>query len=620
MRACRTGLAALSAFCSFSLFAQSSPADAAKRGQAQFAQSCAFCHGPDATGGAEGPNLMRSAVVRHDDNGNLIGPVIRDGRPKKGMPAIRISEPQIADVVAYLHSRLKESDLTSPANPRQYSLKLLLTGNANTGKAFFYGEGQCSHCHSPTGDLAGIAKKYPPADLQARFLYPADVPKTATVTTNSGQQFKGELAYHDLFTIAIKDEGGWYHSWPANQVRFQVHDPVAAHLDLLHKYKRRRHPQSFRLPGDAEVKLLALFLLSFFSAVAQALDPAALLKPPRDTWPTYNGDYSGRRFSTLSQINQSNVASLAMAWAFQTHSDTLKSTPLEVNGVLYFTTPDNVWAVDARTGHRIWHYTRPSQGDHVGHRGVAMWKDRLYFGTPDAHLICLNARDGKPIWDIQIADVRFGYYVAIAPLVVKDELILGTSGDSADVPHFIEALDPITGKILWRWNTLPDPGAPGSETWPDKESLLHGGGPAWLTGTYDPDLNLIYWGTGNPHPVLAGVARAGSNLYTCSIVALNADTGKLAWYYQPSPHDTHDWDAVETPVLFDAEFGGKPRKLLAQASRNGYFFLLDRATGEHLLTAPFVPLDWASGLDSKGQPISNPAKEPQRRWLLSCGL
>lgn len=358
------------------------------------------------------------------------------------------------------------------------------------------------------------------------------------------------------------------------------------------------------------MKSLAVFLLSAGCVFAQGLDPAVLSKPPTTTWPTYNGDYSGRRFSTLNQINKSNVASLAMAWAFQTHSDALKSTPLEVNGVLYFTTPDNVWAIDARNGHQVWHYSRPSQGDHVGHRGVAMYKDRIYFGTPDAHLICLNGRNGKLIWDIEIADVRLGYYVSVAPLLVKDRLIIGTSGDQTDIPHYIEAIDPETGKVIWRRSTIPDPGAPGSETWPDKEALTHGGGPAWMTGTYDPDANLIYWGTGNPHPVLAGVVRPGKNLYTCSILALNPDNGKLIWYFQPSPHDTHDWDAVETPVLFDAEFHGKPRKLLAQASRNGYFFLLDRITGEHLLTAPFVPVDWASGLDTRGEPVPNPQKEP----------
>jgi alcohol dehydrogenase (cytochrome c) len=353
------------------------------------------------------------------------------------------------------------------------------------------------------------------------------------------------------------------------------------------------------------------FVLMAAQLGAQGLDPAALLEPPTDTWPTYNGDYSGRRYSTLSQIDKSNVRSLTLAWAFQTRSSTLKSTPLEVNGILYFTAPDQVWAIDARSGRAVWHYNRPSEGDHIGQRGVAMYKDRLYFGTPDAHLICLNARDGKQIWDVQIADVKFGYYLSAAPLVVKDSVIVGTSGDQADIPHFLEAVDPESGKAIWRWNSVPKPGEPGSQTWPDAESMAHGGGPTWMTGTYDPSLNLIYWGTGNPHPVLAGIDRAGANLYTCSIVALNADTGKLVWYFQPSPHDTHDWDAVETPVLFDAEFHGKPRKLLAQASRNGYYFLLDRITGENLLTAPFVPTDWASGLDSKGQPIPNKQKEPQ---------
>lgn len=358
------------------------------------------------------------------------------------------------------------------------------------------------------------------------------------------------------------------------------------------------------------MKGIALFVVIACCACAQGLDPAALLKPPTNTWPTYNGDYSGRRYSTLAQINKSNVASLALAWAFQTHSDTLKSTPLEVNGVLYFTTPDNVWAVDARNGRQIWHYNRPAPGDHVGQRGVAMYKDRIYFGTPDAHLICLNARDGKVIWDVEIADVKLGYYISVAPLVVKDRLIIGTSGDQTDIQHFILAIDPENGKVIWRRSTVPEPGTPASKTWPDTDTMLHGGGPAWMTGTYDPEANLMYWGTGNPHPVLAGTVRPGKNLYTCSILALNPDNGNLVWYFQPSPHDTHDWDAVETPVLFDADFHGKPRKLLAQASRNGYFFLLDRITGEHLLTAPFVPVDWASGLDTRGEPIPNPAKEP----------
>jgi len=361
------------------------------------------------------------------------------------------------------------------------------------------------------------------------------------------------------------------------------------------------------------VLLMLLFALGLrvpFVA-AQGLDPAALLRPATDTWPTYNGDYSGGRFSALDQINAGNVGSLTLAWVFQTHALAIKSTPLEVNGVLYFTVPDNVWAVDARFGREIWHYQRASEGDHIGHRGLGMYKNWLYFTTPDAHLVCLDAKDGSVRWIVELADPKLGYFSTMAPLVIRDHVIVGVSGDVTDIRGFLESLDPETGIIQWRWHTQPDPGQPGSETWPkDSDAILHGGGMTWMTGTYDPELNLLYWGTGNPNPVLAGEGRAGDNLYTCSIVALNPDTGKLAWYFQPSPHDVHDWDAVETPVLFDGEFNGKRRKLLAQASRNGFFFVLDRTNGQHLVTAPFIDQTWASGVDSRGRPIAKPEAAP----------
>jgi acido-empty-quinoprotein group A len=348
-------------------------------------------------------------------------------------------------------------------------------------------------------------------------------------------------------------------------------------------------------------------------AAAQGLNPAALLKLPTDTWPTYNGDYSGRRYSPLKQINASNVGSLTMAWAFQANSAAIKSTPLEVNGILYFTVPDNVWALDARTGRQVWHYHYASQGgDHIGHRGVGMWGNWLYFETPDAHLVCLEAKDGSVRWNIELADPKLGYFATMAPLIIGNHVIVGVSGDVTDIPGFLESVDPETGKVQWRWYTEPKRGEPGSETWPKTgDAISHGGGMTWMTGTYDPELHLLYWGTGNPNPVLAGDARPGDNLYTCSIVALNPDTGKLVWYFQPSPHDVHDWDAVQTPVLFDADFGGKPRKLLAQASRNGFFFVLDRATGEHLLTAPFIETNWTSGIDARGRPVALPEKAPR---------
>ena len=346
-------------------------------------------------------------------------------------------------------------------------------------------------------------------------------------------------------------------------------------------------------------------------ARAQGLDAAALLKPATDTWPTYNGDYSGARYSTLDQIHAKNINSLTLAWAFRTHGSVLKSTPLEVNGILYLTAPDNVWAVDARFGREIWHYQRQSEGDHIGHRGLGMYKNWLYFTTPDAHLVCLDAKDGKVRWDVELADVKLGYFSTMAPLVIRDHVIAGVSGDVTDVRGFLKSIDPETGETQWTWYTDPDPGQPGSETWPkDSDAILHGGGMTWMTGTYDPDLNLLYWGTGNPNPVLAGEGRPGDNLYTCSIVALNPDTGKLAWHFQPSPHDVHDWDAVETPVLFDAEFKGKKRKLLAQASRNGFYFLLDRTNGQYLAAAPFIDQTWATGVDAHGRPMAKPEATP----------
>lgn len=345
---------------------------------------------------------------------------------------------------------------------------------------------------------------------------------------------------------------------------------------------------------------------------AQGLSPEMLLQAPTDTWPTYNGEYSGRRYSTLDQINASNIGSLTIAWIFRTKGASIKSTPLEVNGVMYLTTPDNVWAIDAHTGRRIWHYHRASEGDHIGQRGVGMYGDWLYFTTPDSHLVSLNAKDGSVHWIIELADPKLGYFSTMAPLVIRDHVIVGVSGDVTDIPGFLDSIDPRTGKLQWRWYTEPQPGAPGSETWPkNSDAILHGGAMTWMTGTYDPGLNLLYWGTGNPNPVLAGQTRPGDNLYTCSIVALNPDTGKLAWYFQPSPHDVHDWDAVETPVLFDAEIKGEPRRLLAQANRNGFFFVLDRATGEHLVTAPFVEVNWASGIDSRGRPVAKPDSAPR---------
>ena len=344
------------------------------------------------------------------------------------------------------------------------------------------------------------------------------------------------------------------------------------------------------------VLTLTLCLAATFVVNGQGLDPAAILNPG-GSWPTLYGDYTARRHSPLSQINQTNVGRLGQVWTFNA-GIAMKSTPLMVDGVLYFTAPDLAWAIDAQTGTQIWKFERPSRGNHLANRGVALYRDRVYFGTPDAFLVCLEAKTGKKVWEVPIADVTFGYYMSGPPLVVKDRLIVGISGDAADVIGFLKAVDPDTGKVLWTWESVPQWGAPGSETWPNKEAMMHGGGATWVQGSYDPALNLIYWGTGNPHPVINGLERQGANLYTCTIVALNADTGKLVWHFQPSPHDTADRDATETVVLVDGPFRGRQRKMLMQASRNGYFFVLDRATGEHLLTVPYGPAELVVRVES----------------------
>jgi alcohol dehydrogenase (cytochrome c) len=352
---------------------------------------------------------------------------------------------------------------------------------------------------------------------------------------------------------------------------------------------------------------------------AQGLDPEILRNPPKDTWPTFNGDYSGRRYSPLAQINRENVGSLTLAWAFQTHTGSLESMPLEVNGIMYVTAANQMWAIDARTGRQIWHFGRPGAVG-GGNKGAAMYKDRLYMTTPDDNLLCIDAKSGKQLWQIQIDDPALKAFGTVAPLVIGDHIIVGTSGDTADLPGFLLSVDPITGKIQWRWDTMPKPGDPAWDTWPhDTDVITRGGGMTWLTGTYDPELNLLYFGTGNPHPVENGETRPGANLYTNTIVALNPDTGKMVWYFQSCPHDTHDWDMVMTPVLFDGVYHGKPRKMLAQAGKNGLFFVLDRTNGEALVSTAFVPANWLSGFDKQGVPIPRPDKDPQPDGVLVTG-
>ena len=360
------------------------------------------------------------------------------------------------------------------------------------------------------------------------------------------------------------------------------------------------------------IRYVTLITLSGLAvqALAQSggVDPSQLRSTPIDAWPTYHGDYSGTRHSTLTEITPDNVHTLTLAWVFQTNpAQTIKGTPILHDGIMYLTAPDNLWALDARTGRQIWRYRYPQNaGFHIGHRGVAISGNSVFLTTPDAHLLSINTADGSVQWEVEIADSNRGYWSTNAPLIIRDHLLVGVSGDFDNLPGTLKSFDTATGELQWTFYSTPPLGTPGS---------ISGGatgGQMWMTGTYDPDLNLFYVGTGNPTPVLNGEVRPGDNKWTGSIVALNPDTGELAWGFQISPHDTHDWDAAEVPVLVDAEFDGEQRKLLLQASRNGYFAVLDRETGENLLTRPFAQVNWTERISRDGRPIPDPAKEPAR--------
>lgn len=330
-----------------------------------------------------------------------------------------------------------------------------------------------------------------------------------------------------------------------------------------------------------------------------------------DEWLTYSGSYASHRFSRLAQINRRNIAQLRLEWMRQldTPVDKVESTPLVRGSTMFVTEPPNsLLALDAATGRMLWTYSHNLPSKLVVccgpvNRGVALAGDRVFVGTLDAHLVALNADTGQVIWDAEVADSSKGYSVTGAPLAVENMIVTGVAGGEYGVHGFLDAYEASSGKRLWRFDTIPEAGQPGADTW-QGDSARRGGGPTWLTGSFDPELRLIYWGVGNPSPNFYGENRKGDNLYTNSVVALDADSGKLRWYFQFTPHDLHDWDSVQIPVLIDAPLNGSPakRKLMAWANRNGFYYLLDRGTGKFLLGTPFVKETWADGLDANGRP------------------
>jgi len=338
------------------------------------------------------------------------------------------------------------------------------------------------------------------------------------------------------------------------------------------------------------------------------VDPAQLATARAGAnWPSYNGDYTGQRYSSLDQIDRGNVGRLQVQWVFHaSNSNLLETTPVVVDGLMFVTAANDAWALDARAGRAVWHYSRPvTQGlidDASSHhnRGVGVWHSRVYMETDNAHLLCLDGRSGRLIWDVAYApEGNRNYGATSAPLVVKDKVLVGTSGGDDGVRGFVAAYDAESGKLAWRFWTIPGPGEFGSESWPG-DMYLRGGATTWMPGTYDPELNTLYWATSNPAPDFDGAPRPGDDLYSDSVLALDPDTGKLKWYFQFTPHDLFDYDANETPVLVNLD----GRELLLQANRNGFVYALDRTNGKFLSAAPFVKkLNWAKGIDDHGRPV-----------------
>ena len=339
-------------------------------------------------------------------------------------------------------------------------------------------------------------------------------------------------------------------------------------------------------------------------------------------WLMYNGTLDSQRFSRLDRIDRSNVADLELKWAHHIPQlDRAETTPLVVDGVMFITeSPSNVVAVDAATGRPFWRYDHPLPDDlriccGRNNRGVAILDELLFMSTLDAHLVAIDARTGSLVWNREVADHRGGYSKTAAPLVVKDRVVTGIAGGEFGIRGFLDAYDARTGELEWRTYTIPGPDHPDNLTWAG-DSWRTGGSPTWITGSYDPELNLVYWGTGNPGPDWNGEVRPGDNLYSDSVLALDGDTGEMSWYFQFTPHDIHDWDAIQIPVLADIELDGEPRQAMLWANRNGFYYTLDRATGEFLLGEAFAHQTWAEGLDSNGRPIRRPNTSPSRTGTL----
>lgn len=635
--------------------AQPAPADVAA-GAAIVNTTCAACHGEGATGGDRAPALVNSAKLRAMADGQIKA-IIRGGT-SGGMPPFPLPDAQLDYLVSWIRSN--NLSAVSAAPPEQVA----------GGEAYFFGAGGCGACHMVRGrggtngpDLSNVAQRSTRAQIEAMLDNPTAQMGVKTTSWCPGWAFCPDIEW-GVVDVKLKS-GATLRGFARNQgehdLQLQTFDGKFHLLSERDYVSVTREPRSFMplFKGGATERRDLLAYLGTLAGVPLGPVPgpvAAAAKPPYserwEDWPSYDGRPRGNRYSALSQINTANVGGLQAQWVFAPGGAGLQDTPVVVDGVMYVTGAARVCALDAATGRSIWCAPRmsgqpvqappgpkppPGQAQAQAangapapsgdlsqasgpNRGVAVSGDRVFFVSDDAYLVCLNRLTGAVMWIQPLADPATNgrYYNSSAPLVIGDLVISGVAGGDSPLRGFLAAFDVATGKLAWRFWTIPAAGEPGSETWPDR-ALPTGGGATWTTGSYDPESGLLYWAVGNPYPDTNSAERPGKNLWSNSVVALDPKTGKPRWSFQFTPHDLHDWDATEPLVLADAVWHGKPRKLLLQADRNGFFYVLDRITGEFLLGQPFVhKLTWATGIDAHGVPILTPNNEPTKKGQVTC--
>ena len=603
-------------------------AAATAAGKRLYDSVCQSCHGAEARGD-RAPALATGIFRRGSADGQLFLN-IRNGVTGTGMPAFsQFTADQVWQLVTYIRSLAGTVVLTERVG-----------GSPAAGKTVFESKGGCLACHQVNGqgqpvgpDLSAVGNGSAQS-LEAVILNPNQPagmggggrggrgfgggrggrrgpPTTLIVKTGDGHEFRGVRTSEDVFSLQMVDTAGQLHLFEkATLAELRVENKSLMPDD----YARRLTPGEIQdvvaylktLTGrDTKPAALAMTggLISERIARAQA--------EPRN-WLSYWGDVGGMHYSSLSQIDTSNVRQLQARWALPMPGNGIvESVPLVVDGVMYTTgAPGQVFALDARTGRQIWRYQRtqkavnPYESNRVN-RGVAVLGNRLFFGTLDAALVALDLRTGAPLWEVQVADTMAGYSITSAPLVVKDKIVTGVAGGEYGIRGFVDAYDPASGQRLWRFYTIPGPGEFGHDTW-QGDSWKEGSGATWLTGTFDPELNTLFWPVGNPGPDINGDVRQGDNLFTCSVLALDPDTGQRKWHYQFTPNDTHDWDSTEDLVLVDRMYHGQNRKLLLHADRNGVFYVLDRTSGKLLSATPYVRTSWVDHWDQNGRPVTRP--------------